>query len=120
MNDAQFAGPAWNIPEDDGLIFAVTLDGQGGAALGDWATVQNWRDGDAPVWLHLDRTSPRVQKWLRDESGLTPITVEALLAEETRPRTFYGKRGTVAILRGLNSNPGDDPEDMLSLRIWSD
>jgi zinc transporter len=82
--------------------------------------VENWRADDAPVSLHLDRTSPRVQQWLRDDSGLTPITVEAQLAEETRPRTFYGKRGTVAILRGVNTNPGANPEDMLSLRIWSD
>lgn len=120
MTDAQFTGPAWNLPEDDGLIFAATLDGRGGAELGDWSTVENRRAGDAPVWLHLDRTSPRVQQWIRDDSGLTPITVEALLAEETRPRMFYGKRGTVAILRGVNTNPGANPEDMLSLRIWSD
>ncbi len=120
LSDAEFTGPAWELAEDDGLIFAATLDGEGGAALGDWATVEGWRDADAPIWLHLDRTSDRVKDWLRDESGLTQITVEALLAEETRPRMFYGKRGTVAILRGVNTNPGADPEDMLSLRIWSD
>jgi zinc transporter len=33
---------------------------------------------------------------------------------------FYGKRDSVAILRGVNTNPGADAEDLVSLRIWSD
>lgn len=96
MTEDEFSGPAWNVPEDDGLIFGIVLDGTGGGALGDWALLQDWNKADQPVWLHLDRTSPRVKAWLRDESGLTAITVEALLAEETRPRMFYGKRGSAA------------------------
>lgn len=43
-----------------------------------------------------------------------------MLAEETRPRVFHGKRGVVCILRGINMNPNSDPEDMVAMRIWSD
>lgn len=120
MDDDDFSGQAWNLPEDDGLIFGVVLDGEGGATVGDWSLTNDWDKGDRPVWLHLDRTSPRVKAWLYEESGLTSITIEALLAEETRPRTFYGKRGTVAILRGVNANLGANPEDLVTLRIWCD
>ncbi|MEQ9639422.1 MAG: zinc transporter ZntB [Alphaproteobacteria bacterium] len=108
------------LPEDDGLIFGCALDGAGGAELGDWQALEDWRRAEMPHWLHLNAASPRVQAWLRQESGLTPVTVEALLAVENRPRTFYGKRGTIAILRGVNTNPGAEPEDMVALRIWSD
>lgn len=106
--------------EEDGLLFACMLDGAGSARLARWEAVDTWRADDAPLWLHLDRDSPRVRAWLREESGLTGPTVDALLAEETRPRVFRGKRGLVAILRGVNTNPGAAPEDMVTLRMWSD
>jgi zinc transporter len=46
------------------------------------------------------------------------ISAEALLAEETRPRTFSSADGVLVIFRGVNLNPGADPEDMVGLRIW--
>jgi zinc transporter len=57
---------------------------------------------------------------MNTQSGLTKPTIEALLADETRPRIFRGKRGYVAILRGVNLNPGAEPEEMVSLRMWSE
>jgi zinc transporter len=45
---------------------------------------------------------------------------EALCAEETRPRCAVIGDGLVLILRGVNLNPGADPEDMVSLRLWTD
>jgi len=106
--------------EDDGLLFGCLLNGTGSAKLVGWREVETWRDGGAPLWVHLDRESPRVQHWLMHLSGLTAQTVEALLAEETRPRVFRGKRGFVTILRGVNSNPGEEPDDMIAMRMWSD
>ena len=105
---------------EDGMIFGCALDGAGGARLVGWREAEGWRSGDGPVWLHLDRTEERVRHWLREESGLTPITVDALLSDDTRPRTFRGKRGTIAILRGVNTNPGADPEDLVGIRMWCD
>ena len=108
------------VPEEEGLLFACVLDGEGRAALRDWAAVESWQPGDGPLWVHFDRTEPRVQRWLAEQSGLTPVTVDAMLSEESRPRTFRGKRGTIAILRGINTNPGAEPFDMLDFRLWSD
>lgn len=107
-------------PEEDGLVFAVRLDGEGSATLIDWAEIETADDASGPMWVHLNRKSARAQEWLRNKSGLTAITAEALLAEETRPRVFRGKRGVIAILRGINMNPGESHEDMVDLRIWSD
>lgn len=106
--------------EEDGLLFGCRLDGKGGAALVGWKDVESQNADSGGLWLHLDRNSERAKTWLREKSGLTEITAEALLAEETRPRVFRGKKGVVAILRGVNTNPGASPEDMVDLRIWSD
>lgn len=69
------------FPGDDGLLFACKLDEAGGGGLEGWARVEAWKAGDGPIWLHLDRTSDRAKTWLREESGLTTITVEALLSD---------------------------------------
>ena len=44
--------------------------------------------------------------------------VAALLAEETRPRSYVDNAGGLVVLRGVNTNPGNDPEDMVSVRVW--
>ena len=108
------------ITEKDGLVFGCLLDGAGGATDVDWAGVRAWKEGDAPMWVHLDRRSQTVRDWLQKESGLTEVTISALLAEETRPRIFRGKRGLVAILRGINTNPDEAPLDLVSIRMWCD
>jgi zinc transporter len=108
------------LPEEEGLIFACLLNGNGSAALKDWSDVETWSEEQGVLWVHLDRGCERVQSWLRHESDLTPVTSEAMLAEETRPRVFRGKKGAVAILRGVNLNPNAEQEDMVALRIWSD
>jgi len=120
MADQTISAAAADWAEQDGLLFAVQLDGKGGATRKGWQDVEEWRDGDAPIWAHFEQNSERVQRWLREKSGLTLITCDALLATETRPRVFFGKKGTIAILRGVNMNPGAEPEDMVAMRLWSD
>lgn len=105
---------------EDGLLFGCALDGAGGARMVGWDEVEAWRPGDGALWLHLDGGAPRARDWLERGGGLTPVTAEAMLAEETRPRSFRGARGTIAILRGVDTNPGAEPHDMVSIRIWSD
>lgn len=103
---------------DQGLLFAKQLNNDGSNTEVSWQAVNAWRSGDIPLWIHLDRTDNNTQQWLLQHSGLTQETVSALLTEETRPRVFQGKRGTIAILRGVNLNPGQNAEDMIDLRIW--
>ena len=71
-----------------------------------------------PLWVLLDRTSKDAQDWLRRDSGLSVEVVRELLAEETRPRCEPHEGGILLILRGVNLNPGADPEDMISVRMW--
>lgn len=106
------------MSHNEGLIFAYVLDGNGRGQAIDWAKLKRRSPERGTLWLHLDYKSEKVQKWLTAESGLTPILCEALLAEETRPRILSSNEGLLLILRGVNCNPGADPDDMVSLRMW--
>ncbi len=108
------------MTETDGLISAFLLDGEGGGRALGWEQIAALQESDGVLWVHLDRNVERSCQWLREESGLDAITAEALLAEETRPRSFATAKGLLVILRGVNLNPGADPEDMVSLRIYID
>ncbi len=103
-----------------GLISACLLDGKGGARTIGWKQVRAWKQSDGPVWVHLDRANPGAVKWLREDSGLTAVTAEAITTEESRPRVFRGKAGYIAILRTVNQNEGAEPDDMVAIRLWSD
>ena len=70
------------------------------------------------LWQHLDLNESAALNWLNGESGLEPVILDALCAEETRPRSFKAKNGLLVVLRGVNTNPGHDPEDMVSVRMW--
>lgn len=71
-------------------------------------------------WVHLG-ASESSKSWLIDTASyLDSIIVDALFADETRPRMLEFNEGTLIILRGLNHNEGEDIEDMVSLRIWVD
>ncbi len=109
-----------DLVEEDGLLFACVLTGKGGANFLGWNDIDKWTEADGPLWVHLDNKHPNVAAWLKERSGLTLPTAEALLAEETRPRVFRGKRGLVAILRGINLNKDADEEDMVAMRLWSE
>ena len=56
------------------------------------------------------------------ESGLDSVVCGALLAdaEETRPRCDAFEGGVLLNFRGINLNPGADPADMVSIRVWID
>lgn len=104
--------------EDEGLVCAYDLDGNGGGEELDWSGVRAWKPGDGLVWVHLDWTIETAAEWIREESGLDPLVAEALLAEDTRPRCAVFDTGVLVVLRGVNLNPGQDPEDMVSIRVW--
>jgi zinc transporter len=102
---------------DSGLICAYLLDGTGSGREVGWDEVRSWKPDTGLIWVHLDRTNEMAQRWL-NSAGLDSLLCQALLAEETRPRSLAVNDGLLAILRGVNLNPGADPEDMVSLRIW--
>ena len=102
----------------NGLIHAFMLDGKGGGRPLDWTAVREWKPEQGSVWVHLDYTSDLSRDWLLQESGFNELIAEALVAEETRPRCSVIDDGLLVSLRGVNSNPGADPEDMVSARLY--
>ena len=105
------------MSKEDGLVYAYVFDGRGGGQAIDWRQVKQWSAEQGVLWLHLDYANEKVQEWLSEDSGLSSILSESLLEEETRPRCVLSEEGLVLILRGVNCNPGADPEDMVSLRM---
>ncbi len=67
-------------------------------------------------WDHVEMNAAG-RAWL-DQQGLDRLAVDALLAEDTRPRVTVIGTGAVAVLRGVNLTEGAEPEDMISTRMW--
>ena len=100
-----------------GLIHAIALDGQGGGKLLTWDDIQQPLKTDELLWIHLDYEQPDAIDWLQNHSGLQPIEIDSLLAEASRPRCVSHREKLLLNLRGVNTNPGADPEDMVSIRL---
>jgi zinc transporter len=105
---------------NDKLIAAYILDGKGGGQRVGWNEIRQWTPQDGLLWVHLNYTAPEAQQWIKEESQLEDVVGDALLAEESRPRVTAFDDGLLIALRGVNLNPGADPEDMVSLRIWAE
>ncbi|HES58294.1 MAG TPA: zinc transporter ZntB [Firmicutes bacterium] len=105
---------------DAGLVFAMSLDGSGGGRELTWDEVQRHDPADGPLWIHLDYQGSSTLDWIRRDSRLSPEMALAIAAEDTRPRMMSVGDSALVILRGVNLNPGAEPEDMVSLRIAAD
>jgi len=103
---------------NDGLIHAYILDGKGGGRDIDREEISSWSSEMGVLWLHFDYSAPDTHDWILKESGLDEVSSEALLSEETRPRTAVIDDAVLLALRGVNMNPGSSPEDMVSIRVW--
>lgn len=106
------------MTEENGLISAVLLDGKGSGKELNWQQIHQWQPEQGLIWIHLDFTSEQAKSWLINDSGLDPLVADALIADETRPRCSSVNDGLFISLRGVNSNPGADPEDMVSIRMY--
>ncbi|WP_372683610.1 zinc transporter ZntB [Desulfosarcina sp.] len=102
----------------NGLVYGYRLgSGKLDNAL-TWADVDAWRPEQGLLWIHLDADHESVLQWLTENSGLSPLVTEALLEVGTRPRSVVQESGVLAIFRGVNCNPGADPEDMVAMRMF--
>lgn len=110
------------VPHPEGLLAcAHILDGPTAGAALPPAEAPAVLQSDTLGWVHLRAQHPDAASWIvQTLSYLDPNAVEALLAEETRPRATRFGEGLVLILRGLNTIEGEDPEDMVSVRLWID
>lgn len=106
-------------PTTRGLVCAYRLDGQGGGKRLGWEDIHGANFNVGLTWIHLDLSDAYTHTYVRDESGLGEPVSDGLLAEHTRPRLLHLEEGVLVILRGINFNPGAEPDDMVSVRIWA-
>lgn len=104
--------------DNQGLLLAYVLDGQGGAQKVGWDEINSWKPGHGVLWVHLDYSKAESVEWLYGKSGLDRVISEALTEEDSRPRCTPFHEGLLLGLRGVNLSPGANPEDMVGIRIW--
>lgn len=92
-------------------VFDITDEGS--ATIPDTHTLT----GNARYrWWHFDLSDPLLHNWC--ETNLPAIPAGALLQPETRPRCDVYQEGLILNLRGINLNPGQPTEEMVSIRMW--
>jgi zinc transporter len=106
-----------NTPQ---FLHSYRLNRDGRGTVLDFPELRRWSPAEGPIWVHMDVADPEACNWLARESGVPKSAVDTLLAGETRPRSTVTDEGLLIVLRGVNTNPGDNPEDMVSVRVWID
>ena len=101
----------------EGLVFACLLDGKGGGRFGGWELVREAPPEPGLLWVHLDLRAEEAKRWLREDSGLDQIAVAMVVARESRPRSVARGDALFVNVRGVNLNPGAEPDDMISVRV---
>ncbi|MDH4200786.1 MAG: zinc transporter ZntB [Spirochaetia bacterium] len=104
--------------KNPGLLHACLLNKNGGARFVTDDSWRSWKKEDGIAWLHFDYTVDEAQNWLMDESGIVAPVVLALIEPSSRPRVSSVGNNLLVILRGVNHNPGAEPEDMVAMRLW--
>jgi zinc transporter len=110
MNGTQDSQSTKTLPD----YLAYVFDGNGAAHALD---AGEDLPSDAFVWMHVSRASHDALSRL-EKANLDRFVIEALTADETRPRCTVHGDGAIIILRGVNLDPGSEPEDMISVRLW--
>jgi len=109
-----------SMNRESGFIHVYLLDGQGGGRRLEREELGSWEPAHGLLWVHLNYAAPDAALWLDEKSGLHEVAVRGLQQEDTRPGSATFPDGLLVFLRGVNMNPGSDPEDMVSLRLWFD
>lgn len=97
---------------------ACLLDGKGGSRQLPEDEVGRHVEDEEILWVDVDLNNVRAREWLNGQEGIDTTIVQNLLAGETRPRALPINDGLLVVLRGVNHNPGADPEDMVAVRVW--
>ncbi|TYC64140.1 hypothetical protein FMN63_28325 [Stappia sp. BW2] len=80
------------------------MDGHGSARKGELDELSTTSSRSADLgftWVHMHRENSAAQEWLR-KCDLDSFVIEALSAEETRPRCTVHGNSAILILRGVN------------------
>lgn len=99
------------------FVYGYVLDGQGGARQVPGPVPVTGLSRDEVLWLHIDYSFPDAEAWL-EARQLQAHVIDSLVRPDTRPRASVESNGVLLVLRGVNTNPGANPEDMVSIRMW--
>lgn len=61
------------MTDDEGLIYAYLLNGQGSGEAQGWEKVKQWQPEHGLLWVHLEYSNPFSQQWVLHESGLDEV-----------------------------------------------
>ncbi|NCB14211.1 MAG: zinc transporter ZntB [Erysipelotrichia bacterium] len=99
-------------------VRAFLLDKKGSALELTYEELDSVDRIDKILWVHFDYSSKEAIEWIRNRSNIDSVAIDALLTEETRPRTTILGEALLIALRGVNLNPNSKPEDMISIRLY--
>ncbi|HJE03009.1 Zinc transport protein ZntB [Aliarcobacter thereius] len=80
--------------------------------------ISEYKNSENLLWLHFDYTKDDAIDWITNRSEIEDVAVDALLADETRPRMIVLKDNLLLSLRGVNLDADANPEDMKSIRLY--
>ena len=76
-------------------------------------------EGEAELrWVHLSTNDERAKTWLRERAHLDDYVIDALTADETRPRCEKWGDGALLNLRGRSREEMTTSDPLASVRIW--
>lgn len=101
-----------NDETSNNVAFRVGLNGRGG--LAEEADTASLR------WTHYRGDDDAISDLLMRDRRLADHIADSMMTQNARPRVSVIEDGLLVVLRGVNSNPGSDPEDMVSMRAWVD
>lgn len=99
-------------------VQAFLLDKNGGALELSYEELETVDKTNKILWVHFDYSSLEAVEWITNKSNINSVAIDALLTEETRPRTTVLGDALLIALRGVNLNPNSKPEDMISIRLY--
>lgn len=102
---------------ESALIFIKALNGSGGANTTQ--SIEDIANISQPYWVHIDANHPDATECIRKVAPeIDEYTLQGLFTEVARPRALQLEHGFLIILRGINHNEGEEPEDMIAVRLW--
>ncbi len=100
------------------VFLGFVLDKEGSAKEIKIDEVAKYQETNELLWLHFNYTKSEAKEWISKKSKIDNIAIDALLADETRPRTIVLGDDLLLALRGVNLDPNSKPEDMKSIRLF--
>lgn len=100
-------------------VFSVfSLDKKGGALDITDQSIDSLAQNHQYLWIHLPREEVFSQPWINSHFNFSPVIMDSLFQDNSRPQAIHHQDEVLVNLRGLNFNPDERLEDMVSIRMW--